>query len=110
MFSFRRDKVGFFTTIILLVIVTGTVIAPGVLMIVGLAQGDWLAYSLAMKIILSSAWVGSIITVVVRVAIFRWQLHRQEQSQADAQPPDAEKADEGERSMDARRPGDASPA
>jgi predicted membrane protein len=84
MFSFRRDKTGFFVTIILLTIFVGTVVAPGVLLIVGLAQGDWLAYATAIKIILSAAWVGSIVTVIVRVAVFRWQWIRKQRAQAAA--------------------------
>jgi hypothetical protein len=84
MFSFRRDKTGFFVTIILLTIFVGTVVAPGVLLIVGLAQGDWLAYATAIKIILSSSWVACIVTVIVRVAVFRWQLIRKQRAQAAA--------------------------
>ena len=37
MFSFRRDKTGFFVTIILLTIVAGTLISTLVLLIVGIA-------------------------------------------------------------------------
>lgn len=76
MFSFRRDKVGFFITLILLTIVAGTVISTLVLLIVGIAQGDWKEYLLSMKWILGSAWVACIITVLVRLKIFKWQYDR----------------------------------
>lgn len=76
MFSFRRDKVGFFVTLILLTIAAGTVISTLVLLIVGIAQGDWKAYLLSVKWILGSAWVACIITVLVRLKIFKWQYDR----------------------------------
>ena len=76
MFSFRQDKTGFFVTIILLVIVTGTAISTLVLLIVGIAQGNWKEYLLSMKWILGSAWVACIITVLIRLKIYKWQYDR----------------------------------
>ncbi len=76
MFSFRRDKTGFFVTIILLTIVGGTLISTLVLLIVGIAQGDWKAHLLSMKWVLGSAWVACIITVLVRLMIFKRQYER----------------------------------
>ncbi len=76
MFSFRRDKTGFFVTIILLVIAAGTVISTLVLLIVGIAQGDWKAHLLSVKWILGSAWVACIITVLIRLRIYKWQYDR----------------------------------
>lgn len=76
MFSFRRDKTGFFVTIILLIIVGGTLISTLVLLLVGMAQGDWKAYLLSMKWILGSAWVACIITVLIRLRIYKWQYDR----------------------------------
>jgi hypothetical protein len=89
MFSFRRDKMGFFSAIVLLVIVGGTVISTLVLLLVGIAQGDWRAYLLSVKWILGSAWVLCIITVLTRVHVFGWQLRRaQRRAQAEqAEPP-----------------------
>jgi hypothetical protein len=87
MFSFRRDKAGFFITIILLTIVTGTAITTLVLLIVGIAQGDWKEYKLSTKIVLGSAWVACIITVLIRLKIYKWQhdraLRQQGQDKAD---------------------------
>lgn len=76
MFSFRRDKAGFFITIILLTIVTGTVVSTMVLLIVGIAQGDWKAHLLSVKWVLGSAWVACIITVLIRLRIYKWQYDR----------------------------------
>jgi membrane protein DedA with SNARE-associated domain len=78
MFSFRRDKVGFFVTIILLTIVAGTAISALVLLIVGLAHGDWRAHSTSTKIILGSAWVACIITVLIRLKIYKVQQERRQ--------------------------------
>jgi hypothetical protein len=79
MFSFRRDKMGFFAGLILMIIAGGTLIATMVLLIVGLAFGDWAYFSTPVKWLLGSAWVGCIITVLVRVYVFRHQLHKAQQ-------------------------------
>lgn len=76
MFSFRRDKTGFFVTIILLTIVGGTTLSTLVLLIVGIAQGSWKEYLLSVKWILGSAWVACIITVLIRLRIYKWQYDR----------------------------------
>lgn len=76
MFSFRRDKTGFFVTIILLTIATGTVVSTLVLLIVGMAQGDWKEYLLSMRWVLGSAWIACIITVLVRLKIYKVQSDR----------------------------------
>lgn len=98
MFSFRRDKTGFFVTIILLTIVGGTLISTLVLLIVGIAQGDWKAHLLSVKWVLGSAWVACIITVLVRLKIYKVQYDRALARQA------AEKASPTEeRTTDASR-------
>jgi membrane protein DedA with SNARE-associated domain len=76
MFSFRRDKAGFFVTIILLIIVAGTAISTLVLLIVGIAHGNWKEHLLSVKWILGSAWVACIITVLIRLRIYKWQHDR----------------------------------
>lgn len=89
MFSFRRDKTGFFVTIILLTIVGGTLVSTLVLLIVGIAQGDWKSYLLSVKWILGSAWVACIITVLIRLRIYKWQydraLRQRERNAADGE-------------------------
>lgn len=90
MFSFRRDKTGFFVTIILLTIVGGTLVSTLVLLIVGTAQGDWKEHLLSVKWILGSAWVACIITVLIRLRIYKWQYDRairqREMNAANGQP------------------------
>jgi membrane protein DedA with SNARE-associated domain len=76
MFSFRRDKTGFFVTIILLTILGGTLISTLVLLIVGMAQGNWQEHLLSIKWVLGSAWVACIVTVLIRVRIYKWQADR----------------------------------
>lgn len=83
MFSFRHDKTGFFVTIILLMIVAGTAISTLVLLVVGIAQGDWKAHLLSVKWILGSAWVACIITVLIRLKIYKWQYDRALRQKAD---------------------------
>ncbi len=90
MFSFRRDKTGFFVTIILLTIVGGTLVSTLVLLILGIAHGDWKSHLLSVKWILGSAWVACIVTVLVRLRIYKWQydraLQQRETHNADGQP------------------------
>jgi membrane protein DedA with SNARE-associated domain len=85
MFSFHRDKTGFFFTIILLIIAAGTMISTLILAIVGIAQGNWKEYLLSVKWILGSAWVACIITVLIRLRIYKWQYDRALQQQAEQQ-------------------------
>jgi hypothetical protein len=84
MFSFRRDKMGFFAGLVLLVIVAGTVLSTLVLLVAGVAKGDWAMYLIPVKWILGVAWVLCITTVLTRVYVFDWQLRRQRQAEAAA--------------------------
>ncbi|MHB1423253.1 MAG: hypothetical protein ACYC3I_08675 [Gemmataceae bacterium] len=97
MFSFRRDKAGFFITLILLTIAAGTAISTLVLLIIGISEGDWKSHLLSVKWILGSAWVACIITVLVRLKIFKWQQERAAARQT------AESAPANERETDASR-------
>jgi hypothetical protein len=85
MFSFRRDKVGFFVTLILIVIAAGTLINTLVLVVVGLAMGNWTMFSVPMKIVLAAAWVLCIVVVYTRVAIYRAQMVSAEKARARAE-------------------------
>lgn len=96
MFSFRRDKTGFFVTIILLTIVAGTLISTLVLLIVGIAQGDWKSHLLSVKWVLGSAWVACIITVLIRLKIYKVQYDR-----AQKRPSIEAKAESGEQAASA---------
>ncbi|HTU90524.1 MAG TPA: hypothetical protein VMF69_10655 [Gemmataceae bacterium] len=101
MFSFRRDKAGFFITLILLTIVAGTGVSTLVLLIVGIADGDWKAHLLSVKWILGSAWVACIITVLVRLKIFKWQYDRElARRTSEGAPPSNEPKSETSRSSE----------
>jgi hypothetical protein len=95
MFSFRRDKMGFFSGIALMVIVGGTAISTVVLLVLGLAQGDWKAFLLPVKWILGVAWVLCIGTVMARVHVFGWQLRRAQRQAEGNQPPEEPGQEEG---------------
>jgi membrane protein DedA with SNARE-associated domain len=83
MFNFRRDKTGFFVTILLLTIVGGTLISTLVLLIVGMAQGNWQEHLPSIKWILGSAWVACIVTVLIRLRIYKLQADRASARQAN---------------------------
>jgi hypothetical protein len=107
MFSFRRDKMGFFSGIALMVIVGGTVISTLVLLILGLVNGNWKEYLLSVKWILGVAWVLCIVTVMARVHVFGWQLRRAQRQAEAARPPE----EQGEEGPEAKAgPGDQTPS
>jgi hypothetical protein len=88
MFSFRSDKTGFVVTLLLTVLAAGTVISTLVLLLVGLAQGDWSAHLLSVKWVLAGAWVACILIILVRVKIFGYQMRsrrRVEEASDDGQ-------------------------
>src|SRR5262245_44662349 len=70
MFSFRRDKTGFFSAIVLIVITVAAAVSTFVLWVVGL----WDRFDWIFKIIWAAWWVLCIVTVLVRLAIFRYQM------------------------------------
>ncbi len=70
MFNFRSDKTGFFTTIILLVLLGAAVL--GTLWV--LVLGNWNQDVLILKWVWGTWWVLCIVTVLTRLAIFRWQM------------------------------------
>jgi uncharacterized membrane protein len=82
-FSFRQDKVGFFATLVLILIALGAAVTTIVLITVGAAAGDWKSYLLAWKWTVAGCWLGCIVTVLVRVGIFRAQMIRAEQRAAE---------------------------
>jgi hypothetical protein len=51
-----------------------------------MAKGDWKYFSLSNRIVLASAWVACIITVLIRLKIFKWQQDRKK----DQPPSDGE--------------------
>jgi hypothetical protein len=74
MFSFRHDKVGFFFGLALIIICGGTVIATLVLLIVGVALGNYQMFLWPIRWVLSGWWLACIVTVLTRVYILNWQM------------------------------------
>ena len=71
MFSFRFDKAGFFSGLTLMILLGGTVLAT----ILIFAIGGWNDFTiLVWKWVVGTVWVLCIITVLVRVAIYRYQM------------------------------------
>jgi uncharacterized BrkB/YihY/UPF0761 family membrane protein len=82
MFSFRSDKTGFFVTIVLLAL-----LAAAVALTVWVAVlGDWEAHKWVVKVIWTVWWVLCIVTVLVRVSVFRWQRRRDERARQQQTP------------------------
>jgi hypothetical protein len=84
MFSFRKDKMGFFNALVLLIIVGATVISTVLLW----AIWGWDRCGLAIKIIWASAWVACIIMVLVRVSVFKYQRDRAEREKTERERQD----------------------
>ncbi|RLS41281.1 MAG: hypothetical protein DWH82_00655 [Planctomycetota bacterium] len=74
MFNYRKDKAGFVMTLVLGGILAAGVIATLVMLFMGLSRGVWDYYSLPIRIVLGCAWVMLVISVLVRVGIFRFQM------------------------------------
>jgi len=73
MFSFRFDKVGFFSALTLMTLLGGTLLAT----ILIFAIGGWNDFTiLVWKWVVGTVWVLLIITVLVRVGIYRYQMLR----------------------------------
>ncbi len=91
MFSFRRDKMGFFNALILIIIVGSAAISVLILVILG-----WEDHETSIRWILGSAWVSCIVMVLVRISVFKYQRDKAERQRAEAerqaaeQPPNAE--------------------
>jgi divalent metal cation (Fe/Co/Zn/Cd) transporter len=92
MFSFRSDKTGFFVTIILLALLAAAVILTVVAFVLGWEEHKWL-----MKVVWGTWWVLCIITVLIRLAVFRWQMIRaaQQNPPTDAGPATTQRTDSG---------------
>jgi hypothetical protein len=87
MFSFRRDKVGFFSGIALIVLCGGTFIATLVLLVVGVALDDFTRFLLPIRWILFGWWLGCIAIVLTRVYILDWQMRMRRHAAAEGAAP-----------------------
>jgi hypothetical protein len=72
MFDYRSDKAGFFVTIIMLVWLGAAIVGS----VVALLLGQWDDHVLILKWVWGTWWVLCIVTVLTRLAIFRWQMGR----------------------------------
>lgn len=85
MFNFRKDKAGFFATLIVVPLLIGLAVVPLALFITGSALGH--DFSLPIRIVFGVCWPLLVITVLVRVWIFRVQMvakrNKEPQEQSD---------------------------
>lgn len=86
MFNYRKDKTGFFATLILAGLVSGMIIASLVLLFMGIAKGQWDYYSLPIRLILGIGWLLLMATVLTRVGIFRMQMLKKRKLQGQKAP------------------------
>jgi len=71
MFSFRFDKVGFFSALTLMSLLGGTVLASILIWLIG----GWNDFTiLLLKWLWGTVWVLLIVTVLIRVGIYRYQM------------------------------------
>lgn len=74
MFNYRKDKAGFFATIVLTMLTSAIVIASLVLLFMGISRGQWDYYSFPIKMVIGFGWILLVATVLTRVSIFRMQM------------------------------------
>jgi hypothetical protein len=71
MFSFRFDKAGFFSGLVLMCLLGGTLLATLLIVLIG----GWNDFTiLLLKWLWGTVWVLLIVTVLVRLAIYRYQM------------------------------------
>ena len=84
--NWSKDKTGFLTTWILLGIFLSAAISLIVLVVLATYQGDWEPYSIAFMGVIIAWWVLSMVTVIVRIAIYRtWMVRKREQLKREEQ-------------------------
>lgn len=70
MLNFRVDKVGFFSGLTLLILLGVTLMATLLIILIG----GWDQYNWLIRSICGVVWVLMIMTVLIRVAIYRYQM------------------------------------
>jgi len=81
MFNYRKDKAGFFATIVLALLAAAIVVSSLILLFMGIARGQWDYYSMPIRLIIGIGWLLLVATVLTRVGIFRVQMLRRRQMQ-----------------------------
>jgi hypothetical protein len=90
MFSFRKDKAGFFFGLALIIICGGTFIATLVLLIVGAALGDYKMFLWPIRWVLSGWWLACVVTVLSRVYVLNWQMVKRRSQPPSSPSPESE--------------------
>jgi len=89
MFSFRKDKAGFFTTLLVVPLLVGLGVVP-LLFIIGLTLGKLDDFSLPIKIFFGVCWPLLVVTVLIRVWIFRVQMINKRKREGQEQSADTQ--------------------
>jgi hypothetical protein len=87
MFSFRKDKAGFFFGLALIIICGGTFIATLVLFIVGACLGNYQMFLWPIRWVLAGWWLACVATVLARVYVRNWQMHQPREQHAQPSSP-----------------------
>ena len=74
--NWNKDKVGYLNTWVLLAISLVTVVALIGLIAVGISEGNWATYATALKGVIIAWWVLSMVSVLVRIAVYRVDMVR----------------------------------
>ena len=100
MFSFKKDKTGFFSALSLIILAAATVITTGILLAQGIKEGNWEYYSIPIRIVLAVFWIAGMAIVLNRIGVFAVQRSHKKleelqsgensASQPDSQNPDSQ--------------------
>ncbi len=95
MFSFKKDKTGFFSALSLIILVVATVVTTGILLAQGIREGNWEYYSIPIKIVLAVFWIAGMAIVLTRIGVFAVQrankkLEEQQSGESPAPQPDSQ--------------------
>jgi hypothetical protein len=98
MFSFKKDKTGFFSALSLIILVAATVIITGILLAQGIKEGNWEYYSIPIKIVLAVFWLAGMTIVLTRIGVFAVQrankkIEELQSGESPASQPDSQNTD-----------------
>lgn len=98
MFSFKKDKTGFFSAVSLIILVVATLIVTGILLAQGIKENNWEYYGIYIKIVLAVFWIAGMIIVLTRIGVFAIQRSNKKveelKSGENAEPqPDSQKSE-----------------
>ena len=98
MFSFKKDKTGFFSALSLIILVVVTFIITGILLAQGIKEGNWEYYSIPIKIVLAVFWLAAMAIVLTRIGVFAVQrankkIEELQSGESPAPQPDSQNTD-----------------